>query len=187
MQFMTLWSRAGIWCNHIPMFTRDAPRIILNIRLVACIRQAGTRFREATAQNSIPDFRNRSSQFKQELSGLTFINHINTCPGQALFERRISCSDNIRSKIWQMHLQPQSGSVRVPERDHVFHDPTVDYRAVLHRYLRNHGKKGHCYHETGAGHFHSDRSYRFAGVAFVIWSVSCCFVLVSGILYPLKQ
>ena len=34
------------WCNHILiiMFTWDAPRIILN--LVACIRQASTRFRE---------------------------------------------------------------------------------------------------------------------------------------------
>ena len=37
---------ALFWCYHIPMFTRDAPRIILN--MVACIRQAGMRFREFT-------------------------------------------------------------------------------------------------------------------------------------------
>ena len=51
------------------MFTRDAPRIILNI-LVACIRQAGSgmRFREETTSESSHE----NSEQAQRRSGVGF-------------------------------------------------------------------------------------------------------------------
>ena len=72
------------------MFTRDAPRIILNIILVACIRQAGMRFRVNTSlyisvyimgedrnTDSWIDFLSWDRLDEDELSQMTLIEKIN--------------------------------------------------------------------------------------------------------------